>query len=79
MEKNKILNQLRRIEGQLRGIATMVETDRGLVLTMQQMMAAQSSLKKVMRSYVHLFLEETEEGATLTKEQIEYILKLIGS
>jgi DNA-binding FrmR family transcriptional regulator len=78
MEKDKIITQLRRIEGQLRGIMTMMETDRGLVPTMQQLMAAQSSLKKVARQYVKLFVQQQEEGRVeLTQEQLDYILKLI--
>ena len=80
MEKEKIFTQLRRIEGQLRGIATMIESDRGLVPTMQQLMAAQSSLGKVSRQYVKLFIHQKEEGMVeLTQEQLEYILKLINS
>ncbi len=79
MEKNKVLVQLRRAEGQLRGIATMVETDRGLVPTMQQLMAVHSALSRVMRDYIYLFIHEGEGGRVeLTAEQLEYIFKLIG-
>lgn len=80
MDKNRVIVQLRRIEGQLRGVATMVETDRGLVPTMQQLMAANASLKRVMKQYVQLFLSEAESGKVeLTREQVEYILRLIGA
>jgi len=80
MEKEKLITQLRRIEGQLRGIATMIETDRGLVPTMQQLSAADASLQKVARQYVRLFVQQKEEGMVeLTQEQLEYILRLIGS
>jgi DNA-binding FrmR family transcriptional regulator len=80
MDKDKLVVQLHRIEGQVRGIALMVETDRGLVPTMQQLMAARSSLNKVMRQYVGLFLADAEQGSvTLTQDQVAYILKLIES
>lgn len=78
MDKSKILLQLKRIEGQVRGVQGMVETDRGLVPTLQQLMAIQSSLKTVVGNYVQLFLTRGDEGVELTQEQIEYILKLIG-
>jgi DNA-binding FrmR family transcriptional regulator len=78
MEKVKIVTQLRRIEGQLRGIETMIESERGLVPTMQQLMAAQASLRKVMTNYAQLFLQQNEDGAiVLTQEQANYILRLI--
>lgn len=78
MDKNKLVTQLRRIEGQLRGIEAMVEADRGLVATMQQLMAARASLRKVMINYVQLFLNEERDGElTLTKEQVTYILGMI--
>ncbi len=79
MEKDKIVNQLRRIEGQVRGVATMVEGDRGLIPTMQQFMAVQAACGRVMRNYVSLFLFENKEGEViLTREQTEYILSLIN-
>jgi DNA-binding FrmR family transcriptional regulator len=78
MEKDKLTTQLRRIEGQLRGISTMIETDRGLVPTMQQLMAARSSLDTVMRGYVELFLQSDGTKVELTREQADYILKLLS-
>ena len=80
MEKNKIINQLRRIEGQLRGIAQMIENERGLIPVVQQLMAAQSSLRSVTRQYIKLFVREHEEGGViLSQEQLEYLFKLIDS
>ncbi len=77
MDKNKLMTQLRRVEGQLRGIETMIETDRGLVPTMQQLMAARASLRKVMVNYVELFLRKDGEKVELTEEQLTYILGMI--
>ena len=79
MDKGRLLNQLRRIEGQVRGISRMVEADRGLVATMQQLMAAEASLRKLRREYAKLFLQSDELGrVVLTPEQTEYILDLLN-
>lgn len=44
-EKQKILNRLKRVEGQVRGIQTMVEEDRYCVDILVQLSAVQSALK----------------------------------
>ena len=44
-EKQKILNRLKRVEGQVRGIQTMVEEDRYCVDILVQISAIQSALK----------------------------------
>ncbi len=79
MDKEKLLAQMRRIEGQVRGVARMIESERGLVPTMQQLMAVSAALARARREYVGLFLryEQEGDGVRLTKEQIEYILRLI--
>lgn len=77
MDKSKVVVQLHRIEGQLRGIASMIESDRGMVSTVQQLMAAQSSLKRLTGNYIQLFMQQKEGKVELTPEQLEYILKLI--
>lgn len=77
VDKSKVVVQLHRIEGQLRGIASMIESDRGMVSTVQQLMAAQSSLKRLTGNYIQLFMQQKEGKVELTPEQLEYILKLI--
>lgn len=78
MNQDKLVTQLRRIEGQVRGVTAMIEAERGLVPTVQQLMAIQSAMKKVTGQYIQLFMVEDSEGnLTLTREQVEYILKLI--
>lgn len=78
MDKAKLITQLRRIEGQVRGIANLIDQDRGLVTTVQQISAAQSSLARVKREYIKLFLyEDGEDEVSLSREQVEYLLKLI--
>ncbi|MEY9141493.1 metal-sensing transcriptional repressor [Mammaliicoccus lentus] len=46
-EKEKVLNRLKRIEGQVRGIQSMVEEDRYCVDILVQISAIQSALKNV--------------------------------
>jgi len=46
-EKEKVMNRLKRIEGQVRGIQNMVEDDRYCVDILVQISAIQSALKNV--------------------------------
>lgn len=46
-EKQKVINRLKRIEGQVRGIQKMVEEDRYCVDILVQISAIQSALKQV--------------------------------
>lgn len=46
-EKYKVINRLKRIEGQVRGIQSMVEEDRYCVDILVQISAIQSALKNV--------------------------------
>lgn len=46
-EKQKVINRLKRIEGQVRGIQKMVEEDRYCVDILVQISAIQSALKNV--------------------------------
>jgi DNA-binding FrmR family transcriptional regulator len=45
--KSDVLKRLRRVEGQVRGIAGMVEDDRYCIDVLQQISAAQAALDKV--------------------------------
>ncbi|MFG6148126.1 metal-sensing transcriptional repressor [Halobacillus sp. B23F22_1] len=46
-EKNQVINRLKRIEGQVRGIQSMVEEDRYCVDILVQISAIDSALQKV--------------------------------
>lgn len=46
-EKDKVINRLKRIEGQVRGIQSMVDEDRYCVDILVQISAIQSALKNV--------------------------------
>ena len=45
--KGKLLNRLRRIEGQVRGVARMVDEDRYCIDILTQMQAARAALSRV--------------------------------
>jgi DNA-binding FrmR family transcriptional regulator len=78
MDETQVIKQLRRIEGQVRGIIGMIEGSRGLVPTVQQFSAIQASLDTSLRNYVSCFLNEEGEQIVLTREQVKYILSLIS-
>lgn len=79
MVQQSIVKQLRRIEGQIRGVIGMIETDRGLVPTVQQFLATQASLDSSMRNYVSSFLDRGDgDEIVLTPDQLKYILNLIS-
>ena len=46
-DKTRLLNRLRRIEGQVRGIARMIEQDRSCVDMLTQLRAARAALSRV--------------------------------
>ncbi len=78
MDKPRLITQLHRLEGQLRGIETMIQTDRGLIATTQQLMAARSALKKITGNYIQLFISQKGDGnLELSQEQLDYLLRLI--
>lgn len=60
-EKKQLLNRLRRIEGQVRGIQNMVEDDRYCVDIMIQISAIRAALKKV---ELHLLKQHTNSCVT---------------
>ena len=46
-DKTRLLNRLRRIEGQVRGIARMIEQDRSCIDMLTQLRAARAALSRV--------------------------------
>lgn len=46
-DKTRLLNRLRRIEGQVRGIAHMIEQDRSCIDVLTQLRAARAALSRV--------------------------------
>ena len=61
--QTKLLNRLRRIEGQVRGIAGMVEADRYCIDVLTQLQAVRAALTKVESEMLKSHLGHCIEGA----------------
>lgn len=71
VQKTKILNRLRRLEGQIRGLQRMVEADHSCVEVMTQLASAKSAMAAtgdiILESYVALCLSRADEPEDLVK------------
>lgn len=79
-EKQKIINRLKRIEGQVRGIQKMVEDDRYCMDILIQITAVQSALKNVgflitERHINHCVSDAIKQGEG--KEAIEELMNVL--
>lgn len=79
-EKQKVINRLKRIEGQVRGIQKMVEEDRYCIDILIQLSAIDSALKKVGFSVMerhakHCVTDAIHSGKG--DESIEELMKVI--
>ncbi|MFD1708183.1 metal-sensing transcriptional repressor [Siminovitchia sediminis] len=83
-EKQAIINRLKRIEGQVRGIQKMVEEDRYCMDILVQLSAIQSALKQVgytvtERHMKHCVSDAVKSGeGTETIEELMRVLKQIS-
>ena len=85
MPKDAALKRLKRIEGQVRGLAKMVEDDRYCMDVMMQIAAVQQALRGVSRELMHKHLEHCVHDAVakgdkgrehqLYKEMLDLIYK----
>ena len=66
-----LLNRLRRIEGQVRGIAGMVEADRYCVDVLTQLQAVRAALAKVESEMLKSHLSHCIEGAIASGDAAE--------
>jgi DNA-binding FrmR family transcriptional regulator len=82
--KLKLIQRLRRIEGQLRGVQAMLDEERDCREIMQQLSAASSALKSTSRTffqdYAILCLADmdqssSEQGQALLQEMVELLDK----
>jgi DNA-binding FrmR family transcriptional regulator len=78
--KTQLLNRLRRIEGQVRGVAGMVEDERYCIDVLAQISAIQSALDKVALGLVSDHTRECVIGATGPKqeERTEELLEAVN-
>lgn len=80
-ERHRILNRLRRLEGQIRGLQTMIEDGKDCESVMTQVMAARSALDKIGLHIIGhsmktcLAEDTTKDRDQLVDEAIEIFLK----
>ncbi len=67
----KLLNRLRRIEGQVRGVARMVVEDRYCIDVMTQLRAVRAALAKVESELLKGHLDHCIESAIVSGDQTE--------
>lgn len=83
IEEKKILNRLKRTEGQIRGIQKMIEDDKECIDVITQLSAARSSIDRVMgmimaENLKHCFEhpdQNPEEQAQKLEQAINMIIK----
>ncbi len=77
-EKQAVINRLKRIEGQVRGIQKMVEEDRYCMDILVQISAIQSALKQVGFSVSERHMKHCVHNAIQSGEGTEMIEELLG-
>ena len=70
-DKPKLLNRLSRIEGQVRGVARMVEEDRYCIDTLTQIRAVKAALGRVETELLRGHLSHCVEGAITSGDKDE--------
>jgi DNA-binding FrmR family transcriptional regulator len=70
-DKPKLLNRLNRIEGQVRGIARMVDEDRYCIDILTQIQAVRAALGKVESEILREHLGHCIEGAIVAGDKAE--------
>src|SRR6266568_7180020 len=80
-QKDKLLKRLARVEGQVRGIARMVEEDRYCIDVLTQINAIQAALDKISLGLLddhtrHCVLGEA--GAGVRDERVEELMGAVG-
>jgi CsoR family transcriptional regulator, copper-sensing transcriptional repressor len=77
VEKDAVINRLKRIEGQVRGIMKMVEDDRYCVDILVQISAIQAALKKVGFTITERHIKHCVSDAIRSGEGDETITELM--
>lgn len=70
-DKPKLLNRLKRIEGQVRGVARMVEEDRYCIDVLNQLQAVRAALARVETELLKGHLGHCIESAILSGDHTE--------
>lgn len=79
-EKLNLSKHLRRIEGQIRGIEQMVNSDRYCIDILTQVLAAEASLKSfskvLLSAHIHTCVEEDIRAGS--EEKVNELVSIIG-
>jgi DNA-binding FrmR family transcriptional regulator len=70
-DKPKLLNRLNRLEGQVRGVARMVDEDRYCIDILTQIQAVRAALAKVEAEILREHLGHCIEGAIVSGDKAE--------
>ena len=70
-DKPRLLNRLNRVEGQVRGIARMIEEDRYCIDVLTQLQAVRAALSKVETEMLRDHLGHCVEGAIVSGDKDE--------
>jgi len=80
--KDQLLMRLNRVEGQVRGVARMVDEDRYCIDVLTQISAAQAALDKIalglLDDHVHHCLTGKGGGRADPKEQADEVMGAVG-
>lgn len=75
-DRTAILNRLKRIEGQMRGIAQMVEQDRYCIDILNQMQAVKAALSKaeseILKDHAACCVSEAIASGDATEQRIKF-------
>ncbi|MGL4522158.1 MAG: metal-sensing transcriptional repressor [Bacilli bacterium] len=77
-EKKQLITRLKRIEGQVRGIAGMIEEDRYCIDTITQILAVEAALKKVGFSLLQRHTEHCMQKAVRNGHEEEAVAELMN-
>lgn len=69
--RSKLLNRLNRIEGQVRGVARMVEEDRYCVDVLTQLQAVRAAVRRVEAEVLKVHLDHCVGDALLGRDEAE--------
>jgi CsoR family transcriptional regulator, copper-sensing transcriptional repressor len=83
-DKDELLARLRRVEGQVRGLQRMVQSDAYCIDILTQVTAASNALKKVAVALLddhirHCVANQTEPGVDMVREATAAIERLVKS
>ncbi len=76
--KTALLQRLRRIEGQVRGVQKMLEEDRDCREIAQQLQAIRSAVKSANQELIQTYLKECIPQSELTAAKVEEISSIFS-